>query len=284
VRTDLTGPGGADYPYALALQGDGKIVVGGLSQQPNSDVQPTVVRYNANGTLDATFDGDGITVVTPMPGTRSGGRIDALAVQPDGRIVAVGSGGHAVLRADGGYDFFDNDAFVTRLNPDGSRDASYGPSGTGTTITEFGSSPYLRGVALQPDGRVVAVGNSNNGQSGGYLESFVLIRLSASTAAPPVQVGSFVAPGTVPAGSPLALTADGITTSNPGATVTKVAFYVIDSFGVERFLGYGAKNAGGAWTLTSTAYLPPGPYTLLALAADSTGTVSDPLSLSLQVV
>src|ERR1044071_9632054 len=60
VITDITND--RDYTRAIALQRDGKIVVAGISgysaSAGNADI--TVVRYNTDGSLDTTFDGDGI--------------------------------------------------------------------------------------------------------------------------------------------------------------------------------------------------------------------------------
>jgi hypothetical protein len=101
-----------------------------------------------------------------------------------------------------------------------------------------------------------------------------------------VQVGSFAAaPSPVAAGNPVTLTADRVTTATSGATVTKVAFYYVDSTtGFQQFLGYGTRNADGTWTLTFTMTLAPRSYKLLALAADSTGAVSDPFAINLDVM
>src|SRR5262249_40385644 len=117
------------------------------------------------------------------------------------------------------------------------------------------------------------------------IDSFVLVRFTASAASPsPVQVGSFTASSTtVAAGTPVTLTAGAITTTNAGATITQVAFYSVDSFGTEQLLGYGTAHANGTWTLTFTANLTPGSYTLLALAVDSQGAISDPFALALTV-
>ena len=74
---------GSDGAFAVALQGDGKIVLGGASEQGSDFV---VVRYNTNGSLDTTFDSDGI-VTTPL-GCCDSFRGD-LAVQADGKILGV---------------------------------------------------------------------------------------------------------------------------------------------------------------------------------------------------
>ena len=173
---------------------------------------------------------------------------------------------------------------LTRFNADGSLDISYGPSGTGVVAAGLGSDARTSAMALQADGRAVVVGYADDVTLG--LRGFALTRYVGSSESPsPVQVGSLAAvPSPVTAGSPLTLTADGVTTTNAGATVTMVAFYAVDGYGVEQFLGYATPNTDGTWTLTFSVNIVPGLYTLLALAADSNGAVSDPFSLSLEVL
>src|SRR5262249_10592698 len=147
-----------------------------------------------------------------------------------------------------------------------------------------GNFPLMSAVAIQADGRAVVVGSVIDPNL--QKASFALTRFTGSSASPsPVQVGSLAAaPNPVTAGSSLTLTAGAITTANAGATITKVAFYALDGNGIEQFLGYATANTDGTWTLVFTVNLAPGSYTLLALAADSTGAVSDPFSFALDVV
>jgi uncharacterized delta-60 repeat protein len=202
----------------------------------------------------------------------------AMAVQSDGKILVAGIG------SDGGPSPTNHFRLV-RLNADGSRDATYGPLPGGGVKSQTAYSALISAMALQPDGRAVVVGRQGAVTGGGNLMDFALARFLGSSASPsPVQVGSFAASAAaVAAGSPLTLTAGGITTTNAGATITQVAFYAVNSSGIEQYLGYGTANAGGTWTLTFTVNLAPGTYTLLALAADSTGAVSDPFALALNV-
>ena len=108
-----------DGGFAMALQADSKIVVGGYSVDPvNGDKEFALVRYNYNGTLDTTFDGDG-KVVTDFNNTSD--RIWGIAIQADNKIVAVGetfNSGNST-----------NDVAIARFNADGSLDAA--------TPTEF---------------------------------------------------------------------------------------------------------------------------------------------------
>src|SRR5262249_11182498 len=105
----------SDYAYAVAVQPDGKIVVAGHSYN-GSNYDVAVVRYNADGTLDASFDSDG-KVTTPV-GTSNDYAQD-VTVQPDGKIVVAGSSSSGT----------ETDMAVVRYNADGSLDTSFGTGG-----------------------------------------------------------------------------------------------------------------------------------------------------------
>ncbi len=138
---------GNDFAQAVAIQSDGKIVVAGSGRGANDDF--IVSRYNPNGSLDTTFDGDGIAI-TPI-GT---GDEQALAViiQPDGKIIAAG-------QTSNGTNF---DIAVVRYNVNGSLDTSF--DSDGKAVTPIGSSNELvRTIALQNDGKIVVAGQTFNG-------------------------------------------------------------------------------------------------------------------------
>jgi uncharacterized delta-60 repeat protein len=124
---------------AVALQADGKIVVGGFTQSPQVF---TVARYTAAGTLDGSFGSAGI--VTTSAGGNS--EVFGLAIQPDGKIVAAGKGG--------------GDFVVVRYNPGGSLDLSF--NFTGVVTTSFGGDEGATAVKLQSDGKIVVVGAGTN--------------------------------------------------------------------------------------------------------------------------
>jgi uncharacterized delta-60 repeat protein len=138
VTTDFGGRG--DFGLAVALQSDGKIVAAGNSSAVGVfSVNFALARYNANGTLDPTF-GTGGTVLTSFGGPLSAAA--DVAVQPDGKIVAVGIAG--------------SDFGTARYNANGTLDSAFGVGGLVTT--DFGGSEQANGVALQPDGKIIVVG------------------------------------------------------------------------------------------------------------------------------
>jgi len=135
-----------DEGRGVGVQTDGKIVITGASGGGF-----TLARFNTNGSLDSSFDGDG-KVVTPIS-KKSLGTSWAVAIQTDGKIVSAGWAGPN--RSNG------NDFALVRYKPDGSLDNSFNT--TGKVTTHFGSSDdQARAVAMQPDGKIVAVGFYNN--------------------------------------------------------------------------------------------------------------------------
>jgi uncharacterized delta-60 repeat protein len=150
VIADLTGS--RDLVSGLVVQPDGTLVAVGFDHF-------ILARFLADGTLDLTFGGGSGYVVTStgLPAGFLVGR--ALLRQPDGKLVAAGQ-------------FFDNAGFIgsdnfalARYHPDGTLDTSFG--GDGRVYTDFPSGSEnplffsldeVRGVVLQPDGKIVAAG------------------------------------------------------------------------------------------------------------------------------
>jgi uncharacterized delta-60 repeat protein len=133
--------------WAVAIQPDGKIVVAGNAPRtPRSLAQKfAVARYRTNGELDDTFGGDG-KVGTPFA---RNARAFGVAIQPDGKIVLAGG----VLTPFGGRESF----ALVRYKPNGELDDTFG--GDGKVTTGFGDDALALGVAIQPDGKIVAVGH-----------------------------------------------------------------------------------------------------------------------------
>ncbi|MFT3829916.1 MAG: hypothetical protein QM691_09460 [Opitutaceae bacterium] len=117
---------------ALVVQGDGRIVAGGAFASCNGSGCSRIVRLNHDGSIDTTFN----------PGTGFDESIMALAVQPDGRIVAGGFFQH--------HDGHGRN-FISRLNADGSFDSTFDP-GTGF-------SDPVHCLLAQNDGQIVVTGD-----------------------------------------------------------------------------------------------------------------------------
>lgn len=135
--TDVQGTD--DGGYALALQPDGKIVVGGYAVDlANGDKEFALVRYNYDGSLDTTFNGTG-KVVTDFNGTSD--RVWGVALQSDGKIVAVGETVSAVFPGT-------NDIALARYNTDGTLDTTFNATGKVTTDHGAGANNAAYAVAL----------------------------------------------------------------------------------------------------------------------------------------
>jgi len=148
---DYRGPGvTVDTPRALAVQPDGKIVVAGKSTcNDTGESAFALVRYNPDGSLDATF-GTGGKVITHF-GTRHVASAEAIALQADGKLVVAG---YSRTRTPGPpFEFA-----LARYHPDGTLDATFGNSGRVTTNVSAGND-YGRAIALQEDGKIVVLGN-----------------------------------------------------------------------------------------------------------------------------
>ena len=145
VSTDF-GARNFDRAHSAALQADGKIVAAGFAISRNGGVQNfAVARYTANGLLDTTFGNGGKTQISFGSCCQSAYKV---LVQSDGRIVTIG---YANTESS------DSDFLLARLDTAGSLDSSFGIGGK--VRTSFGDlNGGANGGALQPDGKIVAVG------------------------------------------------------------------------------------------------------------------------------
>jgi uncharacterized delta-60 repeat protein len=143
---------------AVAIQSDGKIVLGGTI--PNGDAQvAALLRLNTNGTLDSSFGTGGI--VTSNFGITDGAAVTAIAIQPNGQIVAAAVG-----------DFF-LEGSVGRFNPDGSVDTTFGNGGFAISRSLTSGAGTLSFMALQADGKILVTGGGLIGRytSTGQLDT-----------------------------------------------------------------------------------------------------------------
>lgn len=152
--------GQSDSMYALAQQGDGKIIAVGTSS--NGPSYMMIGRFLADGTPDSNFNGSGYIITNTL---RTG---SAVVLQPDGKIIV---GGSSVIGGAVGYNFG-----LIRYDEWGTLDTSFGVDGNGTVSTDFGGSDVLKDLVVQPDGKIVALGETYNGGD------FKLARYSADGA------------------------------------------------------------------------------------------------------
>lgn len=209
-----TAIGSLSRPLAVRIQGDGKLVAAGESYDGNRMIM-ALTRYDDDGSLDTSFDGDGI--VTLAIGSDASPAVDLL-IDPNGRLVAVapatfqadadltvirlnsdatfdtsfdtdgiaavtvGNSGEApfalALQDDGKFvvgGFVANAAMIARLDADGSLDPTFGRGGGVTTTCGSSSNCWIKDVVVQPDGRIVAAGT----RQGLASPEFVLLRHDA---------------------------------------------------------------------------------------------------------
>jgi uncharacterized delta-60 repeat protein len=162
VATTSFGPDhcGADD---IAVQPDGKVVVAGYAMVGGVS-NFAVARYHVNGILDASFGTGG--KLTLNPAAAGGCWLKAITVQNDGKIVVGGS--------------FSNGTTVSfalmRLQSNGNVDASFGTNGLVTTAV--GNYAHIKDIALQPDGKIIAAGESTTG----VFYDFTVIRYTSTGA------------------------------------------------------------------------------------------------------
>ena len=160
-----------DYGQAVALQTDGKIVVAGSTQAGGPNENFGIARVNPNGTLDTTFDGDGLQILDFCTGCNDGAM--GVAIQGDGKIVAAG---YSNIFAVG---MFYSSFAVARLNANGTPDATFG-GGDGEFLFGVGGTEEVgRALALDEVGRIVIAGYSNSGGGSGP-NNFAIARVTSS--------------------------------------------------------------------------------------------------------
>ncbi|MBB5751635.1 hypothetical protein [Prosthecomicrobium pneumaticum] len=155
---------GNDEASAIARTADGKlVVVGNRAADGSKDI--VILRYKNDGTLDPAFGADGDADGTPdgVVDISLGAGDDvatALAAEPDGHIVLAG------YHVEGGS----KNIFVIRLGADGKLDPTFGTASDGTpdgvvNVSLGDGDDIARGVAVEPDGGIVVVGDTVKGTS-----------------------------------------------------------------------------------------------------------------------
>ena len=124
-------PGPNQFVNTLALQPDGKLIVGGTFTAFGGVSRPRIARLEINGQVDATF----------APGQGADGAVNAVAVQPDGKVL-LGGGFTKVGNR--------NRANIARLTSAGALDTAFNPGA--------GADNPVNALVLQPDGKVIIVG------------------------------------------------------------------------------------------------------------------------------
>jgi uncharacterized delta-60 repeat protein len=155
--SDSISPGSVDFLYSIAVQADGKILAAGSSALSNNGVSVfALFRYNANGTLDATFSEDGKQTTDFGLGGSQGGQ--KILIQQDEKIVLVGTANSHLA--------------IARYNMDGGLDSSFAQSGK-FILKIDGENTQGSSAVLQADGKILVTG-SFYASGSAASDSFVL--------------------------------------------------------------------------------------------------------------
>ncbi|MEO5890796.1 MAG: hypothetical protein ABIQ31_11110 [Ferruginibacter sp.] len=155
VLTPISDNGGVvtsnttDYKIALlAIQGNGKILIGGSDGTLNNNNKIALASYNLDGSTDSSFGTNGLQLTDFSSGIEF---LTSLAVQPNGKIIIAGYTGNNTVA----------NFAVARYNTNGTPDAGF--STDGIQITDFGFKDYANSIAAQSNGKLVALGYTVNG-------------------------------------------------------------------------------------------------------------------------
>lgn len=163
IVTDSIGLSDDNEASCIAIQPDGKIVVGGYAFI-STDFDFVLLRFNTNGTPDSTFGTYGI--ITKNLGDDN--FANSITLQADGKILLCGSTSNGV----------DQDFAVVRFNNDGSTDVSYAAAGMALVSMTSASEDIPTHIKIQPDGKAIIVGLSANTTT--YIPKVALLRLDTN--------------------------------------------------------------------------------------------------------
>jgi uncharacterized delta-60 repeat protein len=165
---------GAASATGVALQADGKIVLGGYCKNGSTRFKTCVARLDTNGDVDTTFAPFSVSpyFIRVLEISSLYDYVTSLVVQPDGKIIV---GGDCEKNAPGDF----QDFCMARLEAGGPPDPSFS-----SALFPVGARfDGLRTIALQPDGRIIAAGYCANGASGSETLDFCAIRVNPGASA-----------------------------------------------------------------------------------------------------
>jgi len=132
--------------FQAVEQADGKILIGGQFSAYNSIEKNRLVRMNADGSMDESFNQVNLT-------STGNAAVTALAIQPDGKILV--GGGFQVINFDNNNELLAS--AIMRLNPDGTRDTSFLQNNA-----SFSCSNQIYSINVQQDGKIILAGDITN--------------------------------------------------------------------------------------------------------------------------
>jgi uncharacterized delta-60 repeat protein len=163
-----------DFAQGVAVQGDGKIVVGGAYQREGAMegklpfTSSLIARFNLDGNLDSSF-GQGGKVLVDFPDRYKFSQLRTLIITADGKIVATGEVQRLLT------DLGSRSITLIRLNANGTLDGAFGTNGR--VIAAFGAAESQTGQALTiaPDGKIVVGATWLDNLGEGFYQSDLLL-------------------------------------------------------------------------------------------------------------
>jgi uncharacterized delta-60 repeat protein len=225
-----------DTPNAMLIDSDGKILIGGVSANAGGTYRATLIRLNANGSLDGTFATGGVLTFNTPSSTHD--TIRGIALQSDGKIVVCGYS----------YSIGTENAFIARFTTSGAFDTTF--NSIGYRMIDMGSTiDHLNSVVIQADGKIVAGGQYRNGSN--VMDS-ALVRVTSAGAMDATFGNSGITIVSLETGNDkivgLGLQASGLIVAATEVSVSSGA----EDFGVARFLN--TVQAGAAPSLSAATY------------------------------
>lgn len=149
-------PGSSEFASTsmndLAIQADGKIVIGTDTTDPVLGSEFAVVRLLPNGAVDSAFGAAGVAK-TPYPGPLQSGATSSVAIQSDGKILATSW--MSFLTSGPASTLFS----VARFNANGSVDTAFGTGGAAVATLPGLSFATPQVIVVQPNGRILVAGS-----------------------------------------------------------------------------------------------------------------------------
>jgi uncharacterized delta-60 repeat protein len=149
----------------VVLQQDNKIIIGGSAYVGDADL--FISRYNADGSPDESFGSNGSKIIRY---SNNDDYLNALAIQPDGKIIAAGQGNRFIFNPEL------SGMLMIRLTGDGSLDKSFGNNGQ-SFIKLPDKESTIQDILIQTDGKIIGVGY--NFYENQYSE-FALLKTNSS--------------------------------------------------------------------------------------------------------
>ncbi|GBD99378.1 tyramine oxidase [bacterium BMS3Abin07] len=157
VHDNAAGGSSDDYGYSITTDSSGKILVTGCSLNSSGNYDMVIWRYNPDGTLDTSFDVDGIVVHDNAAGGSSDDCGYSITTDSNGRILVAGYS----------YNSSDTDMVIWRYLPDGTLDTTFGTNGVVVHDSAAGGNSWDEGHSITTDSgsKILVTGFSYNGSN-----------------------------------------------------------------------------------------------------------------------